>query len=383
MRRTRAVTVLAVAVAMAATPSVASAEQGYGGGEVSTVAEGLDGPRQLNSYTNGRLVVAESDTGEVSSVDPRTGRVSALVAGLPTPQGVDFRDGLLFIATGEETPDEAPSAAAIEESRGYGGSGCQASPTAAPSSLIVARPNGQIVKRWDLLCYELRNNPDRQLQFDPVTGEPLDALSNPFAVHVQANRILVADAGANAVLAIDRRTNKISTFFVPPRVPVSDVPECEGTNDTQGVEGCDPVPTGVTQDKNGNIYVSTLGGDQPNAGRVYVLSPAGKVLRVIKNLEPLTGIAVDSYGNVFVSELFAGLAGPPPTTEEGAEPIGQVVKITPRGARSYAQVTLPTGLEFNGGKLYASAWSVAAFVDLFGRGEVVRVSPGAFAAAPN
>ncbi len=190
---------------------------------------------------------------------------------------------------------------------------------------------------------------------------------------MQANRILVADAGANAVLSIDRRTNKISTFFVPPRVPVSQVPECEGTNDTQGVQGCDPVPTGVTQDKNGNIYVSTLGGDRPNAGRVYVLSPGGKVLRVIRNLEPLTGIAVDSYGNVFVSELFAGdPAGPP-------EDVGQVVRITPNGARSYAQVTLPTGLEFSGGKLFASAWSVAIFFGQPGRGEVVRIAPGAFA----
>ena len=219
------------------------------------------------------------------------------------------------------------TAAEIQTSNGYGGSGCQAPPAAAPSSLLVARPNGTIIKRWDLLCYELRNNPDRQPQFDPQTHEPLDALSNPFAVHVQPNRILVADAGANAVLAIDRRTNKISTFFVPPRVPVSQVPECAGANDTQGVQGCDPVPTGVTQDKHGNIYVSTLGGDRPNAGRVYVLSSTGKVLKVIRNLEPLTGIAVDSYGNVFVSELFAGdPAGPP-------EEIGQVVRITPNGNR--------------------------------------------------
>ena len=258
---------LAVAMAVVMVPSVASASGG-----VTTVAGGLDGPRQLNSYSNGKLVVAESDAGEVSSVDPRTGQVRALVTGLPTPQGVDFRDGLLFIATGEQGPPMAATAG-VETSRGYGGSGCQAPPEAAPSSLLVARPNGQIIKRWDLLCYELRNNPDGQRQFGP-DGAPLDALSNPFSVHVQPNRILVADAGANAVLAIDRRTNKISTFFVPPRVPVSQVPECARTNDPQGVQGCDSVPTGVTQDKHGNIYISTLGGDQPNAGRVYVLSSA-------------------------------------------------------------------------------------------------------------
>jgi hypothetical protein len=365
MRRARAATVIAVAVAVAASPTVASA--GGGHGAVTTVAEGLDGPRQLNSFVHGKLVVAESDTGEVSSVDPSTGRVRTLLSNLPTPQGVDYRDGLLFVALGEAAPPE--DAAQVEAAK---------RPEAGPTSLIVARPTGRIVKTYDLLDYELRKNPDGQPQFDPVTKEPLDTLSNPFSVHAQSGRILVADAGANAVLAIDRRTHRISTFFVPPRVPVRDVPECEGTNDAQGVQGCDPVPTGVTEDEHGNIYVSTLGGDQPNAGRVYVLSPHGKLLRVIKDLEPLTGIAVDDDGDIYVSCLFAGLAGPPPTDEEGAEPIGEVVKIGRDGDRSSADVTLPTGLEFQGGKLYASAWSVAAFIGLFGRGEVVRVSHGAF-----
>ena len=367
---------MSVGVAVVAAPSVASAGNGSGGGGVTTVAGGLTVPQQLNSYSNGRLVVAESASGEVSSVDPRTGQVRTLISGLPSPQGVDFRDGLLFIATGEAPEGPAPERQA--ESRSYANKGCQASPTAGPTSLIIAQPNGKIIKRWDLLCYELRNNPDRQRQFDGY-GEPLDTLSNPFSVHVQANRILVADAGANAVLSIDRRTNKISTFFVPPLVPASQVPACAEANVAQGLRGCDPVPTGVTQDKNGNIYVSTLGGDVPGAGRIYVLSPAGKVLKVIKNLDPLTGIAVDGSGNIFASELFAGApAGPPPTTVEGAEPIGQVVKITPRGARSYAQVTLPVGLEVSGGKLYAAAWTVAAFFGIPKDGEVVRVDPGAF-----
>jgi hypothetical protein len=48
------------------------------------------------------------------------------------------------------------------------------------------------------------------------------------------------------------------------------------------------------------------------------------------------------------------------------------VKITPNGARSYAQVTMPTGLEISGGHLYASAWGVAIFLGQEGRGEVGR-----------
>jgi len=41
-------------------------------------------------------------------------------------------------------------------------------------------------------------------------------------------------------------------------------------------------------------------------------------------------------------------------------------------------VTMPTGLEIEGGELYASAWSVAAFLGIPGRGEIKRIGEGAF-----
>jgi hypothetical protein len=43
-------------------------------------------------------VVAESDTGEITAVDPRTGTTQTLLSGLYSPQGVDYDDGLLFVA---------------------------------------------------------------------------------------------------------------------------------------------------------------------------------------------------------------------------------------------------------------------------------------------
>mgnify|MGYP002779608709 CR=1 FL=1 len=366
MRRWKTAVVATAAVALVAPATTANAE-GSGGGEVRTVADGLQGPRQLNTYADGKLVVAEYDSDEVSSVDPRTGRVRTLLSGLPEVQGVDYDDGLLFVALGEEPPDDpGPDAAAATPAEVRG------------SSLIVAKPGGRVLKSYDLLAYELENNPDRQLQFDPETEEPLDALSNPFAVHVQDKRILVADAGANAVLSINRKTGKISTFFVPPRVRPSEVPACEGANEAQGVEGCDPVPTGVTEGKNGHIYVSTLGAERPGAARVYVLNKDGKVLRVIRDLTGLTGIAVDKSGAVHVSELFEGAPEGEPGPGFDPTVVGQVVRIAPNGARSYAQVTLPAGLEFLNGKLFASAWSVAFFLGIEDAGEVVQVPSGAF-----
>jgi hypothetical protein len=191
-------------------PATAIAHDGHGGGEpITTIASGLDGPRQLSDYKGHRLVVAESDSGEVSSVNPRSGEVQTLLSGLGLAQGVDYKHGRLYVAVGEGPPPEegaAPPPAAPD----------------VPSSVVIeAKPNGEILRSFDLLEYELANNPDGQVQF--VNDEPVDALSNPFSVLAQKHRVLVVDAGANDVLSIDLRSGKISTFFVPE--VITDTPE--------------------------------------------------------------------------------------------------------------------------------------------------------------
>src|SRR5689334_10265330 len=104
MKRLRAATVLITAVGLAGIPAVASASSGHGS-PVTTVASGLSGPRQVNDYPGDRLVVAESDSGEVSAVDLRSGKVTTLLKGLFAPQGVAYADGLLYVAVGAQAPD--------------------------------------------------------------------------------------------------------------------------------------------------------------------------------------------------------------------------------------------------------------------------------------
>jgi DNA-binding beta-propeller fold protein YncE len=403
MRGSRAATVAAAVLAMVASPAVASAGGGHddrdggrnrGGDEVRTVATGLEGPRGLDTYEHGKLVVAESGTGEagageVSWVDPKRDRVRTLLDDLTNPQGVAYHRGKLYVALGEpfEPPGPPPEeAAAATAARGSGGDEDCADtvPRTEGQALIVASERGRVLERYDLLEYELRNNPDGQQQFDTVEGvecTSVDTLSNPFAVHVDSHRILVADAGANAVLAIDRKRGKISTFFVPPVVSPDEVGPC-GEVDAQanpGVVGCDPVPTGVTVGKNGLIYVSTLGAEAPGASRVYVLDRKGKVLEVIRDLTGVTGVAVDRDGNVYASELLEGLPEGEPGPDFDPSTVGRIVKIEKDGDREYAQVTMPTGLLIADGKLYASAWSVAGlFLGIPEAGEIVTVPRGAF-----
>jgi hypothetical protein len=195
-------------------------------------------------------------------------------------------------------------------------------------------------------------------------------------VQVQSDRILVADAGANALLAIDRDSGEISTLFVPPQVSPDEVPECADAQANPDVEGCDPVPTGIDL-VDGKIYLSTLGAEAPEAARVYVLEQDGDEIRRIEGLTSITGLAVED-DDVYVSELFFGAPEGEPGPDFDPTPVGRVVKIEEDDDRLATGVTLPAGLEFEDGELYASAWSVAIFLGLEDRGEVVMIGDDAF-----
>jgi outer membrane protein assembly factor BamB len=363
MRTCRRTVVGAAAVALLAGPAgVAGAQEDSGG--IEAVATGLSGPRQVSEYEDGALLVAESDSGEVSSVDPGTGEVATLVDGLQFVQGVDHRHGLLYVAVGAAEPEPGAAPPPEPPAVGQGGPG-----------LVVADTEGDVVQTIDLLEYELANNPDGQVQF--VDGAPVDALSNPFAVLAQRGRVLVADAGANAVLSVDRESGEVSTFFVPP--VVDDVPGCADAPNNPGTTGCDSVPTGVAAGPDGHVYVSTLGAEVEGAARVYVLDRRGEVVDVVEDLTSATGVAVGDDGTVYVSNLLEGAPegeGPPAPDFDPAT-VGEVVRID-GDDRSTAQVTMPTGLVVADGELYGSAWSIAAFLVLDHPGEVVRIGSDAF-----
>src|SRR3954449_2547997 len=122
MKRFTRTAVAVAGAALVVTPATAAHadDGGHGGNDtVSTVAGGLGGPLQLNEYRDDQLVVAESDSGEVSAVDPHTGEVHTLLSGLFSPTGVDYDDGRLYVTVGGadagpgEPPPVIPPGAAI------------------------------------------------------------------------------------------------------------------------------------------------------------------------------------------------------------------------------------------------------------------------------
>lgn len=368
MNRSRVALVAATATGLLALPSVAEAHPASSGHStpVTTVATGLAGPRQVADLGRDTVVVAESDSGTIAAVDTRTGAKRTLLSGLYAPQGVAYDHGLLYVAVGGPPPpgenEPQPPAGAV---------------TAA---LVIANLHGQIIKTIDLLGYELAHNPDGQVQF--VDGKPVDALSNPFSVLAQRDRILVADAGANDVLAVDRATGRVSTFFVPPTVKESEDPLCTPkAQSNPGTLGCDPVPTGVAQGPDGLLYVSTLGALVPGAARVYVLTQRGKVVRVIDGLDGVTGLDVDCWGNVYVAELTYGApeSDSPPPANSGPSSVGRIVRIDRHGDRTPLQVTTPSDVLVKDGRLLATTHSFT-----FGpppstpSGQLDAVAPDAF-----
>jgi hypothetical protein len=328
---------------------------------VKTITSGLDGPYGLDIQSSKRAVITEGDSGEITAVNLKTGAQRTLISGLQGPSGVATHGHKIYVVLG-----------------GGGEEGPPPPSKYPPASLLVANKNGTGVRVLaDLMAYELKHNPDGQVQFGP-NGQPYDALSNPFSMIYTKWGLLVADGGANDVLRVNPRTGRISTFFVP---PTAKTPAClqPGAQANPGTVGCDPVPTGVAV-RGRYVYVSTLGAESPGAAAIWKLDGrTGKVLRVWHGFTSLTGIAVSPRGTIYVSEVLFGAPageGPPPP---GFDPstVGRITRIQ-HGRITHAQVTMPTGLEYFHGRLYASSWSIASFLGIQHAGKLVQVSDRAF-----
>lgn len=348
---------LGTAAALAAAPSTSTAATASGG--VHVVTKGLDMPFGLQKAIDHRgFVVAESESGQVTRVF-KSGGKHAILNGVPGVAGVAASPRRVFAVIGGPNEEGAPSGGK------YG-----------PSRVLRMNYRGHHVKVIaNLLRYELKHNPDGQVQF--VNGEPPDALSNPFAMTWSRFGLFVADGGANDVLKVNPRTGKVTTFFVPKTV--KDVPACQGpdANANPGTKGCDPVPTGV-QVLGNSVYVSTLGAEAPGAGRIYKLNArTGHVQRVWKGFTAPTGVAVRADGTIYFSEVLYGAPEGPPPPDFQPSDIGRITRIR-NGHAKHAAVTMPTGLVLKNGDLYSTAWSIASFFGIPHAGQVVKVKERAF-----
>lgn len=244
------------------------------------------------------------------------------------------------------------------------------------SGLTITGPNGYQVTA-DTLAYEQRKNPDRKVFYgvknpsqcvtDALTAKGLPVSytgvvdSHAYSVAAFGNRWVVADAGANALLWVNR-AGKVSTLAVlpsqPARITQAAATELELDNCVVGVKyRFEPVPTDIEVGRDGYLYVTTLPGGPETAalgarGKVYRVNPwNGRVKQVASGLLGATNLAI-SDGRIYVTELYAGR-----------------ISLIKHGKVS-TYVDLPAALSVEAGPrgtLYASSGA-------FGPGSIVKIT---------
>ncbi len=130
----------------------------------------------------------------------------------------------------------------------------------------------------------------------------------------------------------------------------------------------DPVPTALTRDDKGRIYVGTLGGEAPGAAMVLRYAKDGTLLKSWGGFSGVTGVAVGPGGAMYVSELFGGC-------RNGGQQClpGRVVKVGRDGDREAVKVPFPSGIVVDDqSRVFVAAWSIASRDGAFG----IRKSSG-------
>jgi glucose/arabinose dehydrogenase len=333
-RRAATGLVAAAALALAAAPA-ALAET------VETVARGLDNPRGVAIGPDGAAYVAAAGKagrqcrgkGEARMCFGFSGKVvrvaggakSTVVKGLLSAAG----PGGVF-ATGVDGVSAAPdgkvygvmTSATPDQIKGL------PRPVRSQAGRLFDVTDGTPFAVANISAIEWNRN------LDKVKG---DRNSNPYAVLALADRQIVVDAGANAVLQV--RDGKVSVLAVIPRNGKAQA-----------------VPTSIALGPDGDLYVGELAeGAGKGKARVWKIPAAGGTPTVhATGFTAITGVAFGPDGSLFVTEFARN-----PRKEDFR---GRIVRVAPDGTRTILgakQLMFPTGAAVDStGAVYTSNFSV-------------------------
>lgn len=318
------------------------------------------GPFQL-AVNQDRLYVTDGFTGVVAQV---TGSGLTPVAQAPGAAGVEFTPNGKTMAFAWSNDDHTRAG-------------------------LTIRAKGKADVVGNLAAYESTKNPDSMNHYGIIAGgnpcvEAIlgqltggsasytgDIDTHPYSVARQGNRWLVADAGANAILAVDGAGHVSTNAVLPPQPTVitqemvqafaheANVPP-EALQCLLGVTyAFEPVPTDVEVDQHGTAWVTTLPGGPENPGfgargSLYRIDAAGSVTRVAAGFLGATNVAVAPDGTKWVAELFGG----------------KITQLRGTSRTTFAQIDSPLAIEVHGDAVYVAT---LAKVD-FGTGQVL--APG-------
>jgi hypothetical protein len=327
---------------------------------VTRVMSGLDNPRGLAFGPEGALYVAEAGRG---GMGPCTFSIRPAEPGQPRCYGPSGAVSRLWRGVQERVVTGLPSyvnmlgqatgphdIAMVGRGNAWVSIGWGADPLlrdalgppwASFNRLARTDASGSWRLDMDIGAYELAENPD---------DGTLD--SNPYGLLAEPGQVVVADAGANALLAV-RVNGEISTIATLP-------------SRAQG-RPTDAVPTSVTIGPDGAYYLAQLTGVPFTAG-------VANVYRVLAGQAPT--VAYTSFTTII--DLAFGPDGSLYVLEHSTGPVffalpGRLLKIAPDGTRT----TLVDGLTRPGsvavgpdGYLYVSNRSISV-----GTGVILRIEP--------
>jgi hypothetical protein len=317
------------------------------------IVDGLAGPLQFEVGHDGKVLVGQSFSGTVSTVD-RNGTVTDLF----NDPGVD---GVSKGAFGTVIYTHTDGETGVVELRLHTPWG--------PKTIAST------------IDHETRKNPDAHQSYglqglspECAAQIPADAPglvpytgiveSHPYAVTPAFFGWYIADAAANDILFVDWFGRVRTVAVLPAQPPVVVTAEAVAASEVP-LPTCiigltlitEPVPTDVERGNDGSLYVSTLPGgpEDPSLGArgsVYKVNPwSGRSWRIATGFAGATNLAVSPWGGIYVSELFGG----------------QVSKVVNGGPSPVAAVPSPSGLEWSGNKLYVGT-------DTFGSGKIQTIS---------
>jgi sugar lactone lactonase YvrE len=353
MKRGVVSTVLAAVVLAALAASAALAAQPAG--TVTVVARGLDNPRHVSVAASGAIYVAEAGSAG-PMCDPKeetcvglSGAVTRIVGGAKTRVL-----GGLVSAGGKDGSFVAGAHAVSVTSDGTlfvamtGRPECQQIPlpprAAAQAGRVLVKSGPAPLRTFaNVERLECAKN------FDGT-----DRNSNPYAVlALGKGRVLVVDAGANALYDVTARGVKLLATF----------PKQPGNRQS--------VPTAIAKGPDGAFYVGEFGGENRQGplaagSRVFRVVPGEKPTVHARGFQAITGLAFGRDGSMYVTEM----ASSPANFEKLR---GDVVRVGTDGTRTRlgtGKLFAPAGGAIGpDGALYVSNWSVFP-----GRGEVVRIA---------
>jgi hypothetical protein len=284
----------------------------------------------------------------------RTRYVSENFKGTLLRQRVGHKPTVIFQSKGDEV-------GAVSERNGVVTFGVTGNGTSSIKQIV----HGKVRTVANLARFEKAHNPDGKVSYgfqglsascaaslpEEVPGAYKGIVeSHPYATVSTKAGTYIADAAANAIFRLDRH-HRLHTVAVLPAVSVrvsaaqasaAHLPPCVAGH----VMKLEPVPTDVEVAGNGDLIVSSLpGGPEDGSlgalGSVWRVKPTtGRATKVAGGLISPVGVAVGRNGDIYVSQLFAGVVSR--------------IKHGSHTAKPWRKLVFPGDLEQRGGAIFAT-----------------------------